>query len=67
MVQGNGSGTNVIDFVQSCFGQQHAYRMAHHSKDESDASLAEFERLMASMGFRRSGTSSRNDSVGMSG
>lgn len=52
MIPASETGKNVIDLSQSLAGHQTASWFARHTKDVSDASLLEFERLMAAMGYR---------------
>lgn len=58
MIHGNGSSKKRIKVTRAHEGQEKELSWAHHSVDVSDASLAEFERLMASRGFRASESSS---------
>lgn len=53
MIQASGSGKNVIELSQSRSAQQPTSWFSRHTQDVSDASLAEFERLMAAMGYRQ--------------
>lgn len=43
----------ILDVTSPESGQQPESWFVPHTKDASDASLAEFERLMAAMGYRR--------------
>ena len=52
MSQGNGKGNASVNMTPSRSNQQNNRLFDRHTKDESDASLAEFERLMAAMGYR---------------
>lgn len=52
MIQTSGSGKTVPETSPSCNAQQGGTWFARHTQDVSDASLAEFERLMAFMGYR---------------
>lgn len=53
MIQTNGSGGIAANTGQSGTSQQRGSWFARHTQDVSDASLAEFEQLMAFMGYRR--------------
>ncbi len=43
----------ALNMTPSPPSPQHRHWIARHTKDVSDASLAQFERLMAAMGYRR--------------
>ncbi len=51
MIQTNGSGGIATNTSPTGTGQQSSW-FARHTQDVSDASLAEFEQLMAFMGYR---------------
>ena len=51
MIQTNGSGGIAASTSPSGTSQQSSW-FARHTQDVSDASLAEFEQLMAFMGYR---------------
>lgn len=52
MIQTNGSGGIAANTSPTGTSQQSSW-FARHTQDVSDASLAEFEQLMAFMGYRR--------------
>ena len=52
MIHGNDSSKVLINFTTAFQDQEHGSRRAHHSIATSEASQAEFERLMVSRGFR---------------
>ncbi len=51
MIQTNGSGETATDTTPSDTNQPSSW-FARHPQNVSDASLAEFEQLMAFMGYR---------------
>lgn len=53
MLQASEVGNNVIELSLPRSGQQATSWFARHTQDVSDASLAEFELLMAAMGYRQ--------------
>jgi len=53
MIQANGNTEVGFNMTSPSSGQQRRSWFARHSKDASDASLAEFEQLMAAMGYRQ--------------
>ena len=53
MTQANGKGNVSVNMIPSGSSQQSSSWFARHTKDVSDASLAEFEQLMAAMGYRQ--------------
>ena len=53
MNQANGHAKTVINMTSSGSSQKKRSWFARHTKDVSDASLAQFERLMTAMGYRR--------------
>ncbi len=53
MTQAIGKTKVVISMTPSGSNQQSGSRFARYTKDASDASLAQFERLMIAMGYRR--------------
>ena len=59
MTQANGNAKAAINMTPSGSSQQGRSWFARHTKDVSDASLVEFERLMAAMGYRRLKTTDR--------
>ena len=61
--KGKGSGKSTFDYASPRTGKQHAGKTARHTKDVSDASLAEFEQLMAAMGYRGNASETENFSV----
>ena len=52
MTQANRKGNVSVNMIPSGSSQQSSSWFARHTKDVSDASLAEFEQLMAAMGYR---------------
>lgn len=52
MIQANESGNTLIGLSSSRPTQQKTSWISRHTQDVSDASVAEFERLMAAMGYR---------------
>lgn len=62
MTQANGHAKAALNMTPSGSGQQNRSWFARHTKDVSDASLAQFERLMAAMGYRHLESTSRNTS-----
>lgn len=52
MIQTNGSGGIAATTSPSGTSQESSSWFARHTQDVSDASLAEFEQLMAFMGYR---------------
>ncbi len=53
MTQANKHAQAVITLTSSGVSQQGRSWFSRHTKEVSDASLAQFERLMAAMGYRR--------------
>lgn len=53
MIQANEIGKAVTGLSPSHSSQQATSWFARNTKDVSDASLVEFERLMAAMGYRQ--------------
>lgn len=58
MPQENAKGKASVNMTPSRSKRQTNSWFDRHTKDESDASLAEFERLMAAMGYRQRATES---------
>jgi len=63
MIQANNSGKTVDGLSPSHSSQQAASWVTRNTKDVSDASLVEFEQLMAAMGYRQLDTSVGNAST----
>lgn len=53
MTQANKHAQAAITMTPSGFSQQRRSWFSRHTKEASDASLAQFERLMTAMGYRR--------------
>ncbi len=53
------SGKTTADKILSGTLQQDTRWFARHTQDVSDASLAQFERLMTAMGYRRQESTDR--------
>lgn len=53
MTQANAKAKAIISMTPSDSSQQSGTWFARHTQDVSDASLAQFERLMTAMGYRR--------------
>ena len=52
MPQGSEKGNASVNMTPSRSSHQDNSGFDRHTRDESDASLAEFERLMVAMGYR---------------
>lgn len=59
MTQANEYAKTVITMTPSGVSQQGRSWFSRHTQEVSDASLAQFERLMAAMGYRRLGATDR--------
>lgn len=59
MIQKNDRTNAVITHSSAHARGETTSWVAHHTPDVSDASAAEFERLMAAMGYRRAETAGR--------